>query len=184
MALPQFESCCFCIPLRTGTLVLGYLHLIGSLLGIILSSLMIVGGAVVTSGNVDLGAKEYHFNENDKNALANEQVVKMAGVLALAVGIILLILFIVHIVFVIFLLIGGHNSKPGHIKAYLIYSTVMVIIAVLLTIVSLIAAPSAAVVSHFISYAIEIYFLLVIRSYMIKLQENPEGDRAGKVYKS
>ncbi|XP_072944721.1 uncharacterized protein [Epargyreus clarus] len=119
-----FDDCCFCVELRTGCLIIGYLNLIGSIIATIMSIMLVATGSAIVS--------VYHDDPD----------VKTAGVVLLVVAIITLVIVGLLLAFAIVLLIGLHKDKPGHVKCYLIYSVIFLVLSFILFIVD--AATNAS----------------------------------------
>ncbi|XP_075977261.1 uncharacterized protein LOC142977317 [Anticarsia gemmatalis] len=152
MAL-QLNNCCFCVELRTGSLIIGYLNLVGSILTTIATGVGLgLGGYIIAEGDAD------H---------------KKAGGVVVAVMALLLLLAIVNLIFSVVLLIGIHKYKPGHVKAFVIFYGICIVLSAILLIVNLsMGTPFKDVVSSFLQIFLGIYFLLVIRSYHKTMNEN------------
>ncbi|KAF9823387.1 hypothetical protein SFRURICE_006600 [Spodoptera frugiperda] len=150
-----FDKCCFCIELRTGCLIIGYLNLIGNIIAILMSIIGLAAAGVVTA-------------EGDK-----EDGTQAVGAVALAVIGILLIFFILFLTFSIVLLVGLHKHKRGHIKAYLIYTVIFLVLYVIMFFAGFAASHinGGVVARDLISILLSIYFLLVIRSYYLKMDD-------------
>ncbi|XP_063364766.1 uncharacterized protein LOC134653360 [Cydia amplana] len=151
-----FDKCCGCIELKTGCLIIGYLELVGE---IILSLLILVsllaGGVAISSDKED---------------------VKEVGVGLIVISAILLLALALLLAFTITLLVGLHKNKRGHVKAYLIYSAIFFVIAVVMFFSGLSQGPPVSnIISNIIGLLIHLYFLLVIRSHYYKMDEASKG---------
>nr|XP_049700427.1 uncharacterized protein LOC126055412 [Helicoverpa armigera] len=153
MAL-EFNKCCFCIELRTGCLIIGYLNLIGNIVMILLSILGLAAAGVVT-------------------AQGKDEDVQAVGAVMFAVVAIMLVFLILFLAFTIVLLVGLHQYKRGHIKAYLIYALIFIVLYIIMFFASFASEHIVAgnVVRDLISILLSIYFLLVIRSYYLKMDD-------------
>ncbi|CAH2265195.1 jg26654 [Pararge aegeria aegeria] len=122
----EFNTCCFCVPLRTGCLILGYLHLIASIILAIVSIVTLAAvGAVVASTDPE--------NINDSAVAA-----------IIAVYVIVLILVAVLLTFSILLVVGLHKERRGFVKAYLIYYLIFIILYSIMFIVRCSTLPPDA----------------------------------------
>ncbi|MBN4742889.1 hypothetical protein H4F41_25020, partial [Escherichia coli] len=101
MAL-ELSNCCFCVELRTGSLIIGYLSLVGNIILTIASIMGIAGSAYIMQNGKDQDTQD-------------------AGLIALIVVIIAFIFILINLIMNIVLLVGLHKYKRGHVKAYLIY---------------------------------------------------------------
>ncbi|KAI5634152.1 hypothetical protein NE865_13108 [Phthorimaea operculella] len=153
MASCVLNSCCGCIDLKTGSLIIGYLNLIGEITFIIISILGLVGGGVVAAGAESL-----------KQAL-NVQAVMI-------VSVILLLIVFFFFAFTVVLLVGIHQNKRGYVMAYLIVGVVCLVLSLITTLASFATAANGTVIAcHIVSYIISVYFLLVIRSYYLEMED-------------
>ncbi|KAI5634154.1 hypothetical protein NE865_13110 [Phthorimaea operculella] len=154
MASCVLNSCCGCIELKTGSLIIGYLNLIGEIIFIIIGIIGLVGGGVVAAGA-----------ESEKEAHNGQAV--------MIVSIILLLIVLFFFAFTVVLLVGIHQNKRGHVKAYLIVGAVCLVLSLITTLASFATSANGTVIaSRIISYIISVYFLLVIRSYYLKMEDS------------
>ncbi|KAI8431964.1 hypothetical protein MSG28_004497 [Choristoneura fumiferana] len=95
-----------------------------------------------------------------------------AGMLAMAV--ILLLVLALLLAFTITLLVGLH--KRGHVKAYLIYSAIFLVLTVIMFFASFSQTVTASnVISNLLGIALHAYFFLVIRSQYHKMDDANKG---------
>lgn len=152
MAL-EFNKCCFCVDLRVGSFIIGYLGLVGCIIMTLLSIVGLVASAYIT------------VNGDTKQA-------QMIGGFALAVMCIVLVIVVLHLIFDIILLIGLHKNKRGHVKAYLVFVTIFIVISILAFISSIAnGSPAGEIVKSLLTILFSAYFLLVIRSYYLKMDD-------------
>lgn len=157
MGLPVFDTCCGCIELRTGCLIIGYLQLVAQ---IIFSILILV---LLTAGGVE--------------AASDDKTAQQGGTLLIALSIIMLIFLILFLTFTIVLLVGLHKDKPGHVKAYIIFATIFLVINVITFLAGFANTPIKAgnVVGNLLGLLLSLYFLLVIRSHYVKMGDSSKG---------
>ncbi|XP_049875237.1 uncharacterized protein LOC126373225 [Pectinophora gossypiella] len=149
-----FDNCCCCIELRTGCLIIGYLNLVGDIILTILAILGLVAGGVVAANGED---------QSDKDG----------GVMIMVISVIFLLILLFFLAFTIVLLVGLHKNKRGHVKAYLIVSVICLVLSIIMFLASFAGTVTASdIVSKLISFALSIYFILVIRSYYYKMDDN------------
>ncbi|XP_045773511.1 uncharacterized protein LOC123872945 [Maniola jurtina] len=151
----EFSNCCFCVPLRTGCLILGYLQLIASIILAIISIVTLVAvGAVVATADAPV-------NESAVAALVS-------------VYVIILILVTVLLTFSILLVVGIHKERRSYVKAFLIYDLIFIILYAIMYIVRCATLPPNVgfIVGTLIQILLSIYFLLVIRSYWVIMGSN------------
>ncbi|KAJ2951693.1 hypothetical protein O0L34_g13855 [Tuta absoluta] len=150
------NSCCGCIELKTGSLIIGYLNLIGEIIFIIIGLVGLIGGGVVAANSK---------NEDDVHGAQAVMIV----------SIILLLIVFFFFAFTIVLLVGIHKNKRGHVKAYLIVGAICLVLSLITTLASFAGAyDGLTIASRIISYIVSVYFLLVIRSYYLKM-DNSKG---------
>ncbi|CAK1542921.1 unnamed protein product [Leptosia nina] len=152
MGLYPFDYCCFCIDLRLGSLIIGYINLIGNIALLVLTVFGIEGGVLLESLNL-VGAYEL-------------------GVELIAGNSILLIIIAIFIIFTVLLLYGLHKNRRSFIKAYLIYSGIFIIIYAIIFFVALGNGRTGAadIAENVITLLLSIYFILVIKSYYDSVQ--------------
>nr|ABK24774.1 unknown [Picea sitchensis] len=151
-----FDKCCGCIDLKTGCFIIGYLELVAEIILSLLILILLVGGSVGVASNKD-----------DAQALG-------AGMLAIAV--ILLLVLALLLAFTITLLVGLHKNKRGHVKAYLIYSAIFLVLTVIMFFASFSQTITASnVISNLLGIALHAYFFLVIRSQYHKMDDANKG---------
>ncbi|CAH0726863.1 unnamed protein product, partial [Brenthis ino] len=150
----QFEKCCFYIPRKTGCLIIGYLNLIGSIIGLLFSIYGIVLGDQATRSS------------KPKHVDVAYMIIGSAVVLAL--------IFLLAFAFCIVLLVGINKNKPGHVKAYLKYNLIFLTIHAVLLLLSI-------QIDALLLLVLFIYFFLVINSYYTKMQEEKATKEIQKV---
>ncbi|CAG9788418.1 unnamed protein product [Diatraea saccharalis] len=158
-----FDKCCGCIELRTGCLIIGYLNLIGAILGILTAAILVLGTGIALSDSEVRDQFKHEFKEAGA-AVATAVVVT---------AVILIILFVLFFAMIIVYLVGIHQNKRGHVKAYMIFSVIFLVILTIMFFVGLANPPVSAsdVCSKILNILLNIYFLLVIRSYYYKMND-------------
>ncbi|CAB3227863.1 unnamed protein product [Arctia plantaginis] len=137
----QLDNCCFCGELRIGSLIIGYLTLIRDIIVTLISIII----------------------------LAISREIRASGIV-IAVFCILLLIGLLNVIFTIVLLIGIHQYKNGHMKVYLIFNLVVMVIAVLLILILCIATGlPILILVGLVFLAFHVYYLLIIRSYYLKM---------------
>ncbi|KAJ8720011.1 hypothetical protein PYW07_012054 [Mythimna separata] len=157
----EFNKCCFCIDLRSGCLIIGYLNLIGNIILILLSII-----AMATTGVANA-----IINDNEEFKDARESMHVMATVI-FAILVIMLIFYLLFLAFTIVLLVGLHQHKRGHIKAYLIYALIFIVLSIIMFFASFGGTITAGeIIRQLVLILLNIYFVLVIRSYYLKMDD-------------
>ncbi|CAH0686427.1 unnamed protein product [Spodoptera exigua] len=163
--VPTCRRCCFCVPLRYGLIAWGYIRLVISLL-------FLVG---LTIGFVGVLTAEDKYREMG--------TIIILGILLLST----LTDFVLNFLFIL----GGHKKDVKLLRSYYVYSIVLCVLTVLLgttsTIHTLMLFRISSVDfsfffwviladtgSFFAQVLIQIYFLLLVRSEIIKLRSNCE----------
>ncbi|XP_026741815.1 uncharacterized protein LOC113503878 [Trichoplusia ni] len=149
----ELEHCCFCIDLRIGCLIIGYLNLIGDFALILMTIL-----GLTALGNVGI---TFHGSMSVMGAIITS---------VFAVSLIVCTLFLV---FTIVLLVGIHQHKRGHVKAYLIYTLIFLILYTIMFLAGFagIGHTPLTIARDVISIILSIYFLIVVRSYYLTMDE-------------
>ncbi|KAJ2953906.1 hypothetical protein O0L34_g1540 [Tuta absoluta] len=112
MASYVLNTCCDCIGLRTGCLIISYLSLIGEIFFIIV--------ALVGLHNTGVLATE-----------GKTEVEKLAGEAGMIWFISLLVGVLVYFIFTVILLVGIYTNKSRHVKAYLIFNTITLVVSII-----------------------------------------------------
>ncbi|CAH0625264.1 unnamed protein product [Chrysodeixis includens] len=149
----EFEHCCFCIDLRIGCLVIGYINLFADLALILMS-----GMGLAAAGHV--------------GRIYGGQAAAM-GTIMMAILAVTMLVCILFLIFTIVLLVGLHQHKRGHVKAYLIYTLIFVILYTIMFFTGFAIATYSpwSIARDVISIVLTIYFLLVIRSYYLQMDD-------------
>ncbi|XP_045774067.1 uncharacterized protein LOC123873304 [Maniola jurtina] len=159
-----FNQCCFCVPLRTGCLILAYLFLVGSIAIGIYSTLVVVS-MVANMSRVPADFRHVLISILGLNSVT-------------------LVLVLISIPFNILLLVGLHKERRNFVKRYLIFQLVYIILSVILDIVRM-SMGRAYLVSYIIilvNLVFNIYYLLVLRSQYVKMGETAY-DLPGRRYR-
>ncbi|XP_034832808.1 uncharacterized protein [Maniola hyperantus] len=154
-----FDTCCCCIPLRTGCLILGYLQLVAYILYGIFAVLGVGSGVTLMHITDDLENKE------------DDMKVKAVATILIILSAVILVVILIALPFTILLLVGLHKERRNYIKIYLIFAVIALVINAILEIAKFSGgyASLKQMPSSIISILLSIYFLLVLRSQYIKL---------------
>lgn len=153
------DNCCGCIKLRTGCLIIGYLNLFYSIV-------------IVIATAVCFSSKDFKEEFSKRNA----DHLTIASVVAIIALVIILLFLIMNIVFVI----GVHQNKRGHVKAYLIYNAVFLVLYSLILFGAFAGAITSYgnaltwtnVVQNLLVIVLATYSLMVIRSFYYKMNDS------------
>ncbi|CAH2236576.1 uncharacterized protein LOC120631559 [Pararge aegeria] len=158
LEIPECKRCCFCVPLRHGVLIFGYLHFAFTIF-IVAVEIWVFSTGEVTYHTITLfrGAHMYiHY--------------------LVAVG-----LHVAEIIFNIVLLVGAHMKKPQLLRAYYYYGITTTVASFVTFVVLWLRLTCRH--CYFMDYLIEvaflvtgigiqIYLLLLIRSELLKIRKN------------
>ncbi|XP_052741993.1 uncharacterized protein LOC112054418 isoform X1 [Bicyclus anynana] len=159
LALPHYEprlvlqQCCFCcIPLRTGSLILAYLYLIG----IIVNCGMTAATMITFTSYLAISSSELKLI-----------FIKIIIILAFT-----LVINLVALPFNIYLLVGLHKERQRYVRIYIIFQIVFSVLTVLRQIVAVSMSSNIHIygilqlVGHLVT---NVYYLLVLRSHYLKM---------------
>ncbi|GBP49366.1 hypothetical protein EVAR_24671_1 [Eumeta japonica] len=152
------DTCCECVELRTGCLIIGYLQLVFEIVGATFLLMGLTVGPAVASVVLRTDCTESHTDDAQGRTLL---FICAVSLLAIVLG----------LAFTITLLVGVHMNKRRHVKAYLIYLTIFLMLSVVMFFVSLssIKYNTDGIIGYYISCALNAYFLLVVRSYYYRM---------------
>ncbi|KAJ8719416.1 hypothetical protein PYW08_011591 [Mythimna loreyi] len=162
MTIPQCKRCCCCLPLRPGLLAWGYFKIIVDVLVIpFLVYFLLTSILISLSG---LGHSKH----------------LIWIILFAAIYFIIFFMFITDLVVSIMFVIAAHKKNVKLIRAFYIYSVVLFILSALLILVGVIITilkglPNSVVISSvtfvgwFLILVVQGYFILLLRSEVIKL---------------
>ncbi|XP_045499827.1 lysosomal-associated transmembrane protein 4A-like [Colias croceus] len=153
MSMLTFEYCCCCFDLRIGSLIIGYLNVIFNLVITVLCSLKIRDGLAI-------------------KRLGLDSVFDISTPI-IATNSIELAIALLFIIFSLMLIYGIHKYQRLFVKSYLIYSFVFIILVAVIFFVCLGTETMGPgqIITFIIAVAINIYFLLVVRSYYLTMGE-------------
>ncbi|GBP90913.1 hypothetical protein EVAR_95577_1 [Eumeta japonica] len=173
-----FNTCCGCIELRTGCLIIGYIQLVLEIIAAIVILVALIIGGVAASGAVHVdsamvGYGGYGGDSGYGGYKPIDTAVQGLGVVLIVVFVIMLLALVLALSFTITLLVGVHKNKRGHVMAYMVYATIFLVLGIILFFVSLSVNKNAgSIIVNLLSHALNIYFLLVVRSYYYQMNVN------------
>ncbi|XP_068630846.1 uncharacterized protein [Battus philenor] len=145
-----FDKCCICIELRTGCFIIGYLQLVTQAILAIVSIVGLMAGIVLLQKSDE---------ENHK-----------IGLILVIAFVIMLLMLVPYLAFTIVYVVGLHKNKPGHVKAYLIFSVAFLFIYGVIIIAQIASGSTASFIQNIFYFLLNIYYLLVIRSYWLQMR--------------
>ncbi|KAJ8720020.1 hypothetical protein PYW07_012063 [Mythimna separata] len=166
--LPLCKRCCFCVPLRYGLLTWGYCKLV--------IAIMVSIAMIVTLYSLVQMAMYY-----SNNIYVMHHIVVISIVL-----VVLLIDIALNLVFIV----GGHTKNVSLLRVYYIYNIVLWALTIALVLLMGVLMMPTVTPDHLFSYrgwlmlidfassfvniVIQSYFLLLLRSEIVKLRSNCE----------
>ncbi|XP_075977259.1 uncharacterized protein LOC142977316 isoform X1 [Anticarsia gemmatalis] len=143
----ELENCCYCVDLKTGALILGYMSGVSNLILITIAVCIL------------------HF-DNFVLLVAIKEFYRTEAFIIYVIMIVAVAILIISLIFNIILLIGLHQFKPKCVKAYLIYIGIYINITFGLLIASIIIGTEVRfVIRDLVQLLISFYTLLIVRSY-------------------
>ncbi|XP_013192258.1 uncharacterized protein LOC106136303 [Amyelois transitella] len=158
IVLPRFDKCCFCLRLRTGSLIIGYLSLIISCLSI--------GTLSFSIYKVATYQHDYHKDPNT----TPEDVARATLSLYITLGYYILV-FLFLITLSMMLLVGVHTNKPNLLKIYFNAGMFLLGLALALVVMCWVFAGIIATLPLLKWCLIHFYSLLVVRSTYLEMEE-------------
>ncbi|XP_049875243.1 uncharacterized protein LOC126373228 [Pectinophora gossypiella] len=159
MGLPQLQTCCFVLDLKTGNIVLGCIN---ALLSFIMFVVMIVVAVTVSSAE-DSGVM---------NELDVEQQAELTGMYAMSV--ILVFMFMAKFCFDVFFVYGVVKERAGIIRAYFIMWIVFFLLSVTTFFLNVISYGMGTIFTEVFYIGLNIYAILLSHSFYKLLNEREE----------
>ncbi|KAG6455927.1 uncharacterized protein LOC119188981 [Manduca sexta] len=154
MELPVLDKFCFVFDLKTGCIAMG---IINSLLTFILAVIMITFA-------VDLKTLEKQLKRDEVDTTMTSVVYAIVVLLV----VLLFVKFLLDLVFVY----AVHKEKCGIIKKYCIFWIIFVVLFIIGFLKILFYMDAGHVISHILFLAENFYYIVVIRSYLISVNED------------
>ncbi|XP_022826992.1 uncharacterized protein LOC111356749 [Spodoptera litura] len=147
MAL-QFTKCCYCVNLKTGSVLIAYFHLFSNLVTIqifLLSWLLADWTAIISK-------KEGEFDTYTKTVI-----------------IVVIVTSIMYIPIAVICLLGLHRNISHYVSLYLLYTLIYIVVIIFLFIGGILTghADFGFLMWDILSIGMCIYFYLVVRSYYL-----------------
>ncbi|XP_034832942.2 uncharacterized protein [Maniola hyperantus] len=147
--LPKLTRCCFCMPLRRGLLIFGYLNILYSALSVLFLSI------------------SFHLDE---------QTIAFLDIDLFDIYI-YDILYCIDMVFNMVLIYAAHRQIVRCLKVFYYYTMTMLFVLIILMIYFIFSKPDNVidyVMSSFVKCCLYIYLIILVRSLLEKL-ENSSG---------
>merc|ERR1711962_1478345 len=149
MGLPTVEKCCACLELKTGTLIIGTLSLIGSCILGIIAIVGLIGSSLVASGVLPFGDKD-------------QQGLRDASTAAGTVGIVVTSIMLIH---------GARTGNPCLLMPWLVLTSIYIIWDVVQVIIAFVNLEWGTAVTYIVVTCIISYFFIAVYSFRKQLQQ-------------
>ncbi|XP_028164869.1 uncharacterized protein LOC114355995 [Ostrinia furnacalis] len=174
---PLFKKCCFCFPLRTGCLILGYLNLAFNLLytlGIL--------GLIVTIGIATDNFEHFErFNRQPYDNLEPTPEVESVDPSLYQFVILLIVIVCSNVVWLainIACLVVLHKKRPGPVRMFVGFATAHLLLTLAGFVFYVMNSNRQAIMNHSIDFVLTACFVLVYYVYATQLtrvqEEAPE----------
>ncbi|CAG9583058.1 unnamed protein product [Danaus chrysippus] len=158
--LPRFEKCCCCLPLRTGSLLIGYVSIVFSLLSISGISYSLFRVITFVQNNENPPDQEHSKEEYDRITIS----------LYISHGYILFV-YLYYTVINVMLIIGVHLNKIIILKYYVYCAWLVLVLASATVVISTVLLHFIATIALLKWCLIIFYCLLVVRSTFLQMEE-------------
>merc|ERR1712055_741851 len=166
MGLPTVEKCCACLELKTGTLILGVINLVGSIILAIISAVGLAGSAVLASGALD-----QYIDKDSRMDSESRAAVNTAATFGIVVTSIMLIIYILYVVVASMLIHGARKEKPGLMMPWIVLTIVYLIWDIVQIIGYFVSGDWLSAIIGIILFCPGFYFFICVWSYRKQLQE-------------
>merc|ERR1711944_258306 len=168
VSLPKLANCCACISLKTGTLIIGFLNLVGALIFIPISIALMAGkDAFVDQMRQMLGQRANY----DRQTIAS-------GILI--AGLIIFVGAIIATIISSCLVHGARKRNSTLMKPWIVLTAISLVLNIISMALSLFVNPLTAVTS-LAPWALNAYFFLVVLSFKKEIEA---GVGQGEVVKA
>ncbi|XP_045452116.1 uncharacterized protein LOC123661175 [Melitaea cinxia] len=158
--LPRVTKCCFCLPSRTGSLIIGYLSIVYSLLSLGVLSFSLY--KVITYVKV-------HENEPDsEHTLEEYEQVSYSLYITHAY---IIIVYLYYMIISVMLIVGIHMNKAICIRYYFNSGLFLLMLGLATVVVSTIFIHFIATIFLLTWCIIIFYCLIVVRSTYLEIEE-------------
>eukprot|EP00090_Calanus_glacialis_P033709 TRINITY_DN5607_c0_g1_i3.p1 TRINITY_DN5607_c0_g1~~TRINITY_DN5607_c0_g1_i3.p1 ORF type:complete len:170 (-),score=45.10 TRINITY_DN5607_c0_g1_i3:110-619(-) len=159
LTIPTVGKACIVFDLKTGTIILGVINLIGCVIGAIACLASVIGYAVL-SDQVNQALEESE-NQLDDNV----------GIVVYVTLSIVLIICVFYIIISSLLIHGARTGRPGFLTPWLVLTIISMGFQVLNVIGGLISLQWGKTFSTIIGLVIEAYLFVCVWSFRKQLQE-------------
>ncbi|XP_034832940.1 uncharacterized protein [Maniola hyperantus] len=158
--LPRLKKCCCCVPLRVGSLVIGYISIVFSLLSIGAVSFSLYRVIVFVSTHEHDPVPDH----------TPEEMTRIAQSLYITHAYLLLV-YLYYLIISLLLIVGVHMNKLIYMKTYFNSGLFLLVLALATVVVSTVFLHFVATITLLKWCVIIFYCLLVVRSAYLELEE-------------
>ncbi|XP_039757139.1 uncharacterized protein LOC120631570 [Pararge aegeria] len=149
---PVMKKCCFCVPIRKGVIIFGYVNLVISLLSVPFLLFLVVDG--ITSAR-----------ETEDEQKPPEHVLHIPLTIAFVA---------IDVIITIVLLIGAHKKKRTLLQIYFYFGTLFQILTLCVDLIYFDFREYMENTVYFIFFGLNIYLLFLVYSTIQVMKENRE----------
>uniref|UniRef100_A0A2A4JKJ1 Uncharacterized protein n=1 Tax=Heliothis virescens TaxID=7102 RepID=A0A2A4JKJ1_HELVI len=160
IALPRYNKCCYCIPLKIGVLIIGYVSIVASCLMLATASWSIFKVSEFVQENKDKPNPQHPPNEVARAALG----------LYLSFAYYLLV-FLFNFTISVILVIGAHTDKPHYLRFYFKAVMFLFALSVVLVVVTFVFMGFFATLPVLKWSFTLLICMIIVRSYYLVLEE-------------
>jgi hypothetical protein len=177
VALPKLPNCCACASLKTGTLIIGSLNLVASVIGILASIGFMAGSTAlidVVEQMLDQGAPGWR-EDIDRQAISS-------GIFIF--GVIILIASIFATAISACLVHGARTRNVCLMKPWIVLTGISLILDIFNILKALISLAIADAISSTLGWVLGAYLFLVVWSFKNEIEDEvgAGGDYQGEVH--
>jgi len=164
MGIPTVEKACIVFDLKTGTIILGVINLIGCIIGTIACLAIIVGYSVASDAVIDHLKQDpnVHLDGDAQAAVGIAVYVTLAIVLAICAFYIIIASLLIH---------GARTGRPGYLTPWLVLTGISIVLQVLNVIGKFITLDLGSAFSTLVALVVEAYLFVCVHSLKKQLQE-------------
>merc|ERR1712243_2802 len=164
MGIPTVEKACIVFDLKTGTIILGVINLIGRIIGTIACLAVLVGYTVASDAVLDALKQDpsVHLDGNAHAAVGIIVYITLGIVLAICAFYIIIASLLIH---------GARTSRPGFLTPWLVLTGISMVFQVLNVIGKFVTLEWGAAFSTLVALVVEAYLFVCVHSFKKQLQE-------------
>nr|XP_034832658.1 uncharacterized protein LOC117989411 [Maniola hyperantus] len=155
---PVVKKCCFCVPIRKGVIIFGYVNLVLSLLSVPFLLFLLVEGITSARDTEDT-------QEVDKEAAPLDPVLHIPLTIAFVA---------IDVIITIILLVGAHKKNLVLLQIYFYFGTLFQILTLCVDLIYFDFREYVENIIYFIFFGLNIYLLFLVYNTMQVIQESRE----------